>query len=301
LITVPPEEWSPETEPIPPEPKMMEPATCPPGKHLAAEGHCCRPSENWDGKHCTCPEGEIWTDRFCAPPVEPEPDEPWERDCPYGKRWDSIERTCISIERPHKTESATCSSGQSWDGRRCVCEEGMRWDRGSRRCVPHKAEPGLHPCPPGMHRPRSIGSCVCMPGHHRAGNQCIKCPRGHEWKDGRCIPPKAMQPKLQHCPSGMHRRGERGACVCMPGHHRAGNQCIKCPRGHEWKEGRCIPPKPKTKQPQWQRCPPGMHHKGGRGACVCMPGHNQAGNQCIKCPPKHKWVPQRQKCERIVE
>ena len=180
------------------------------------------------------------------PLAEPGPDEPGERDCPRGKRWDSIDRRCISIEGPQKTEPARCPAGQHWDGQRCVCEEGMHWERGSRRCVPHKAEPGLHPCPPGMHRPRSIGNCVCMPGYHRAGNQCIKCPRGHEWRDGRCIPPKARQPKLQRCPSGMHRRG-------------------------------------------------------GRGACVCMPGHNRAGNQCIKCPPKHKWVPQRQKCERIVE
>jgi len=301
----PPEDRGSEIEPSSPEQKAMEPATCPPGKYQAADGHCCRPSEIWNGRRCICPEGEIWTGRFCdMPPVGPKPDEPMKRHCPRGERWDAIEWMCVSIRKPEipkEADSITCPRGQHWNGRRCVCEEHLRWDRSRRQCVPRDVKPEPGRCPSGMHRKR--GRCVCMPGHHRAEGECIRCPRGHSWNGRHCVPPrgpKEVQPELKPCPPGMHR--SRGRCACMPGHHQAGNQCIECPRGHSWNGRHCVPPKgPKAQNKTWQKCPPGMHRRGGRGSCVCMPGHNRAGNACIKCPPAHKWVPQRRRCERIVK
>ncbi len=141
-------------------PEKAEPVTCPRGQH-------------WDGRRCVCEEGMRWDrgSRRCVPrEAKPEP-----RHCPPGMYRKGGRCVCMRGHHQAKGECIKCPRGHSWNRyeRICVPPKGMppKWQKGSQN-----KQQEWQRCPPGMHRRGGSGSCVCLPGHNKAGNQSVQRP-----------------------------------------------------------------------------------------------------------------------------
>ena len=136
----------------------------------------------------------------------------------------------------------------------------------------------------------------CGAGEKLSGGQCVSiCPRGTEFRNGRC---RAI---VIECPRGQEYRNGRCRDIvieCPRGTEFRNGRCrtirVDCPRGTEYRNGKCVP----------IVCPRGQRLVDGKCEPIlifCKPGEVLVNGKCVRiqlCPRGQELV--NGKCRPIV-